>query len=141
MKFLTLLFCVSLMAISCNKTDENPKNDCIQIMKVGQDTNPNNAYSIFVHSLDINSGCLEMELGFSGCDANHEIDLLTQGSFAESNPPQLLLFFKDHNEQDCDAYFKEDFSFDLELVDELLGDEASVYLTFYNSDKRILYTK
>lgn len=55
----------------------------------------------------------ELTVAFSGCDDNHDIDLLVNTRFAESNPVQVASLLQHGPVEDCDAYFTKSVSIDL----------------------------
>ena len=70
------------------------------------------AISIVVHTM-------EAELSFSGGCADHEIDLVANNGWLESQPVQVGLFFShEDNDDPCDAWLTETRFFDLRPLSE-----------------------
>ena len=68
--------------------------------------------------------CLKVKLGVSGCDDAHDIELVSDGAVAPSDPAWVLFDFYDNNPQLCEAYFIIDNEYDLSPIKEKYGDES-----------------
>ena len=145
MRLLSFLIIFSFLWISCDKKNNDQKSDCPAIVKTkSTDTIPPQLIGL-IDSIRIENHCMILNLGFSGCDSNHDIKLATKGELMESNPVQLAMYFIDNSSEACQAYFTQEYSYDLELVDEIIGNKERVWLVFpYGPGlayKRILYKK
>lgn len=58
-------------------------------------------------------GVLRLRAGFSGCDAEQPASLWASGGFMESEPVQIAVVFVNESLDECDAWFENDFLFDL----------------------------
>ncbi len=134
LKYLVLLF---LALASCAKSDE-PSN-CPSIIINSEISNDTTETYINIDTIKVVDHCLVLTLGYSGCDENHDIDVLTTGILAESSPPQLVMVIRDNTQQFCLAYFTKEYSYDLDKIDDIIKDDPSVWLKF--KDKKFLYKK
>lgn len=86
------------------------------------------------HAPVIENDTLTLTISYSGGCASHDFDLVTNGSFMESDPVQLIVALThDDNGDTCEAYPTERYSFDLEPLktryQEAYGmDEGSITL-------------
>lgn len=143
MRVFSFLFCFMLLVLSCNKKvsygDDGISVPCKTVIissSIFQDLNPN---QVTVTELSIADDCIIATLGFGGCNADHEMKMISDGSIAESLPPQITFDFKDGNPQDCKAYFEVEHQFDLSPIRELIEDD--IIIRFRNSDISVLYKK
>ncbi len=56
---------------------------------------------------------LRMHVGFSGCQPDQPFTLYASGGFMESEPPQINVVLVHEIEEGCDAWFEDEFVFDL----------------------------
>jgi len=59
---------------------------------------------------------LYLHVGFSGCQPDHPFSLWMSGGFMESQPVRASIVLVHELEEDCDAYFETDLSFDLSAL-------------------------
>jgi len=72
-----------------------------------------------MRALVTNDDLLGFEVGYSGCQPEHRFSLWMSGGFMESNPVQANIVLVHHTAEDCDAYFENEYLFDLvPLADE-----------------------
>ncbi len=83
---------------------------------------------------------LHMHVGFSGCQPDHPWTLFAHNGYMESLPPQINVVLRHGVEEDCDAWFETDLTFDLgplwidfvesygpgELIMNLIGFDGTV---------------
>lgn len=144
MRVFPFLFCFVFIAFSCDKKKtlggdgiSVPECEAVVISNsIFQDLAPNQATLI---ELSIEDDCLTLLLGISGCDADHTLNMISDGGIAESLPVQITFDFQDENPQDCEAYFELDRQFDLSPIRDLIEDD--IIIRFRNSDSSILYKK
>ena len=96
---------------------------------------------LFIQEMEITDDCLRINIGFSGCDDGHTINMVTDGSVAESFPVQVRFKLEDKNPQACQAFFVKDFFFDLHQLDAVVGDEPSARLIFPLAQDEILWER
>ena len=99
----------------------------------------NDSESIFVSALSayIDDSCLYVELGISGCSADQEIDMVTDGAVDDSLPQQISFKFLNVTPELCEAYFVIEYAFDLTDVNSLL--DSAVMINLSESDIQILF--
>ena len=143
MKYLLLGLLVSFTIYSCG-SDESDSMDCGRSLIINEEKyqsidDPDQSISLINSS--IVDECLSLTLGFSGCDAEHQIDLVTDGAVAESFPVQVFFKLEDQNPQLCLAYFEQTFYYDLEELDDLLGGEPKARLIFPHQSEEIFWDR
>ena len=114
------------LAISCSNNDADTSNSCVPILI--DDSKFNSTENDVVNLLEftLEGYCLKVNLGVSGCDANHIIDMVYDGSILESFPPQVIFDFYDNNPQQCEAYFEIERKYDLSSLLNSSTDEIVV---------------
>lgn len=140
MKHSILLIALTLLIFSCSNDDDNNGNqnncDFETIISEEQFENaPSN--QVFINSLNIENGCLEINFSASGCSGDTwEVKLIDSEAVFLSNPPQRNLRLSLLNEELCDAFITKVMTFD---VTNLQVDSNVVLLNIINSDASILY--
>lgn len=129
-----------VLVVGCTKEKEEMNSDCPEITIA--DTALNEPiWNHTITQLEIVDHCIEIQLvGYESCDED-EMHIVTNGGLTKSYPPQLSFSFKYDIPTDCLQHFERTYSFDLSKVDDILGNEESVILTFMKSDQSILYIK
>ena len=127
--------------ISCSDTDE--VEHCGPPLIIDEDlfqsVDPDPGLFIIDHNLD--DECLILTIGFSGCDPEHTIQLVTDGAVAESFPVQVQFKLNDLNPQLCEAYFEKEYAFDLDELDDLLDSEPKARMIFVQQGIEILWER
>lgn len=143
MRVFSFLFCFVLLALSCDKEVPNDEGtsvpECEAVIisnSIFQGLASNQATLI---ELSIEDDCLTVMLGISGCDADHTLNMISDGGIAESLPVQITFDFQDENPQDCEAYFVVERQFDISPIRDLIKDD--IIIRFRNSNSSILYIK
>lgn len=124
-------------AFSCNNSDSELPSDCVPIVLDGSKFNSAQNFGTNLTEFTIDDDCLMVKLGISGCDDNHILEMVSDGSIAESFPPQITFDFYDQNPQDCEAYFIVERAFDLSPIKALVDGE--IIIRFRNNDKSVQY--
>jgi hypothetical protein len=132
--FLCLLI---FLAFSCSDSDSNPSDSCIPVIFNESKFNSAQNFGVNLEEFSIDGSCLSVKLGVSGCDDDHTLEMVSDGSIAESLPPQITFDFYDKNPQACQAYFIVEREYDLSPIKELYEDE--IIIRFRNSDKSLVY--
>jgi len=141
-KLHTILFLL-LFNTACGDKEESNDNDgaaglcdasaIIDINQYDEAT----AEELEISKLEIDQDCLNITLTSNGCDGSSWIvKLITDGSVAESLPPQRFMKIDFKNNEECDAVVSSVFSFD---ISKLKTDSPSVRLNFVGLDPSILY--
>jgi len=138
-KILVVLFCLFVL-FACDKDDNhdgNPTN-CDLITIISSElyaSAPNDELTI--NSLEINEDCLKINFSSSGCSGDSWLlKLIDSGNILESYPPQRNLRLSLKNDEECDAYFTKELTFNISNL-RVEGNQVKLNLT--NSDKSILY--
>lgn len=125
MKNITIytLMIISLL-IGCTKSEKR-SNQCEEIII------SNGSFEdrgLVIDQLSYQDGDLSMTVGYSGCTADHDLDLIWDGMILESNPPQVNLVVVDNEEiEACLAFFNQEECFDLTpLLDHLSGEDRLI---------------
>lgn len=129
---------LSLFIASCDCSEDPQTDECKDIIISQSQFNNLDPNQASVSSLSIEDDCLTVMLGVGGCDTNHDIDMISDGSIAESFPPQITFDFKDLDLQACNAFFQIERQFDLSEIGSV--QDGDIWINFRNSDIRILYT-
>ncbi len=87
----------------------------------------------------IENNCLTLVVGYSGCNNKHNLTLIGDGSIAKSLPVQTNFKILDSNQELCEAYFTDTYSFDLSGLKERFKNEKSVRLNFLDQNKSVLW--
>jgi hypothetical protein len=141
-KIYTLFTLLALVAMGCTKTDEallgcgNPV--LIDIEKYNNRTHQDSFLNI-IETPVISNNCLTLVVGYSGCNGKHDLELINDGSIAESLPVQTSLRLIDKKTELCDAYFTDTYEFDLTSLKERFKNENKVQLNFPDQAKSILW--
>jgi hypothetical protein len=131
---------VALFFMACSESNkENP--DCGQFIEISKQKYDAIVIEpgLFIDSPTIDGNCLTVMLGYSGCNDGHEMSLITSGDIAESYPVQISFKFLDHNPQACQAFFTQEYQFDLSRLSEILTDEDRARLIFVQDNKEVLW--
>jgi hypothetical protein len=137
-----IVLTVVLMATACSEDDpinENCPDRIIVSESKYQSVNNDNA--VLIQEMSIEDDCLLMKVGFSGCDDEHTILMVTDGSVAESFPVQVYFKLSDENPQACQAFFVKDLAFDLDQLNVVVGDEPRARLVFPQQEQEILWDR
>ena len=94
-----------------------------------------------IQEMNIEDDCLTIQVGFSGCDDNHTILMVTDGSVAESFPVQVTFILSDENPQACQAFFVKELKYDLTQLDDVLQGEQKARLIFREQGEEILWER
>ena len=139
MRYLIIVIVALGFLHSCEKSTENdPNPNCPELIL--NDSIPDSLLvGINIISLEIVDDCINFEIGFSGCDANHIVDLIMIEKFQDNGMLKFKLGFRDNNPQLCLAYFTENYSYDLSVIEQEMGDNTSAELIFINSEKTIVF--
>ena len=144
MRVFSLLLFFGVFSLSCNKEIKHSDDgvilpSCLPIIissDIYKDLDPNQASVI---ELSIEEDCLTIMLGVNGCVYNYVINMVSDGSIAESLPPQITFDFQDENPLLCEAYITLERQYDLSPIRELV--ERDISIRFRNSDFSIIYQK
>ncbi|MGK0317476.1 MAG: hypothetical protein ACI86M_003720 [Saprospiraceae bacterium] len=142
MRVFIFLLIFSIFALSCDKKepvdgDEISLPACAPVIisdEVFQDLDQNEA---MVSEVSIYGDCLYLKMGVSGCDSNHVINMVSDGSIDDSLPLQITFDFQDENPQLCEAYFTLFRQYDLVPIRELV--KGDIVIRFRNSELSIFY--
>jgi hypothetical protein len=132
----------SIFAFACAKND-TVISDCgklavVDIQKYNDRSLQDSILNIIEDPI-ISNNCLALQIGYSGCNNKHVLDLVGDGSIAESLPVQTNFRIMDNNPQLCDAYFTDTYYFDLSPLKETFKSEKSVKLNFPDQKKSIVW--
>ena len=127
------------LAFSCSDSDPDTYSTCIPVDFDESKFNSSENFGANLTEFSIEGSCLSVTLGVSGCDDDHILEMVSDGSIAESFPPQITFDFYDQNPQDCEAYFLLDREYDLSPIKELYDGE--IIIRFRNNDKSIEYNQ
>lgn len=131
----SLFLLVGLMTIfaSCSK-DEDPCGEK-PIVNIDRFATRSASDSLIAVTNGVfEDNCLTLVVGYSGCNAGHQIDLLTDGIAAGTNPTTIKFRLDDRNEQLCQAYFLDTLVYDLSELDNFLQLSDSVRIHFVDQD-------
>ncbi len=91
---------------------------------------------VTIQSLKLKEGCLKIQFSSGGCNGQSwKVELIDQGTVAESNPPQRTLRLSLENKELCKAIITKEMTFDISSL--RVKGSRSVWLRI--SDKSILY--
>ncbi|NJB84447.1 hypothetical protein GGR26_000192 [Lewinella marina] len=125
------LLLLAFLSFACEK-DEALRLTCGPDIRIVGSVEGLASDHFILESARVEDRCLTVEIGASGCTADHwTLDLVTTGNVAESNPTQSsarLIFDDQVDEFTCMAYLTRTFSFDLSpyLSEEALPSELSL---------------
>ncbi len=124
---LLLFFC-----ISCSQSDSHSPTDCTAIIadQAKFDSTVNFGPNLLEYTLD--EFCLKVKLGVSGCDDNHLIEMVYNGTILKSLPPQVIVDFYDNDPQACEAYFELERQYDLSTL--LTSSTDEIVIRFRNNE-------
>jgi len=126
-----------LKAKICSIKEKDNQSNCDQdviISAVEYENAPNHPISII--DMKIEGNCLKIKFGASGCSGNNWIvKLIDSGMIAESLPCQRQLRLSLNDIGDCDAYFENEMSFNIEDL-QIQGNKSVI---LHISGKTILY--
>jgi hypothetical protein len=128
-----------LILLSCGK--EDAREGCEDEIKIDTQNYASIVFSGDIISMSISEDCLAINIGFSGCDDNHEISMVTDGAVAESFPVQVHFKLSDANPQACLAYFTKEYHYDLNQLNSMLTSEPKARLIFSDHGKEILWER
>lgn len=130
-----------LLVSSCGESEPSMISDCgkVVIIDFDQYNDISSASAIFISDLDLTEDCLSVTLGYSGCNAGHEFDLITGGDLTESVFAQVHLKFRDNQPQECEAFFMENYEFDLSPLKNLINDRDEIRLEFPQDNKELIW--
>jgi hypothetical protein len=127
------------LAFSCSDSDPDFTDTCIPVVFEINKFNSAPNYGANLTELSIDGSCLTVKLGVSGCDDDHELEMVSDGAFAKSFPPQVTFDFYAPNPQLCEAYFLIEKQYDLSPLDEF--GEEDIIINFRNNDNSITYSQ
>jgi len=119
--FIGLLICFGLMfvAFSCKEKEVCPPLPCapgvIICAEVFENT-PEYLEYASISNLRIEGDYLKFTVASSGCSGSTWIVKLLAGPLAYTNPPTMTLRVHFENNEDCEAYFYREFSFNIECL-------------------------
>ncbi len=87
----------------------------------------------------ISDNCLTMKLGYSGCNAGHEFEMIGDGTIGKSLPIVTNFKFSDKNQQLCEAYWTDTIQFDLTELKSFFRGEDKVRINFGDQVKSVLW--
>ena len=124
-----VFFCLFLfLCISCSKTNSDINDSCVSVRFDESKFYSTQNYGIGLVELSLDANCLKVKLGISGCDDLHNIDMVSDGVLATSDPASLIFDFYDNNPQLCEAYFVVDREYDMAPI-----------LNTYNEDILVMF--
>ena len=134
-----VFYCLLLsLLISCSDSDKPIDGTCVPIVIDQSIFNDSDFLPANLIEYSLDENCLMVTLSVGGCDGNHDIDMVTDGAIAESDPPQITFDFRDNTPQSCYALFQLERSFDLTKISELI--EGDIVVRFReNEDLFFLY--
>ncbi len=141
------IICYGIMVLSlCSCSKENEQgmdSECGRIMLIDEGAYNDVTYpsALFLDSLLLDGDCLSMTIGYSGCNDGHDMDLITDGSVAESFPVQIYFKIRDNNPQLCEAFFTEKYYFDLSPMRDHLQNEPMARIIFVDQNNEILWVR
>lgn len=139
MRQLIIVMLIFGFLYSCEEPSKNDPNlNCPELI-LTDNVSDSLLVGVGIVSLEIVDDCINYTLGFGGCDANHIIDLVLIEKIQENEICKFRLGFRDNNPQLCLAYFTEQYSYDLNLIKEQLGNNNNAELIFNNSEEKIVY--
>ena len=144
MKKTLFILVLAVAMLSCSDNDDDSNDQCGTPLIIDADryqSIEDPGQPIFIINSNINDECLSLTLGFSGCDDDHTIELITDGAVAESFPVQVFFKLEDLNPQLCQAYFEKVYEYDLDELDDLLGSEPSARLIFPQMEEEVLWDR
>lgn len=133
-----VLICVLVfLTFSCSNSEEDTSNICNPVVIDESKYNSSQNFGTNLTEFEVVGDCLMVKLGVGGCDDEHTIEMVSDGSWAYSLPPQITFDFYDQNPQICQAYFIIDRAFDLSPLKELY--DGDFIIKFRNSDHSFTY--
>lgn len=131
-----LLLVIAAFFIACEKTEDS---NCETLIT---DVSDFNVSGLAVDSLSYMNGELSMKVGYSGCNNDHDIDLIWDGFLLESFPLQASILVVDNNQDElCQAFFIQEECFDMRPLLDALPDGEEVILRFMQSTTSIRIKK
>ncbi len=86
----------------------------------------------------ITDDCLYIEFGASGCDGDSWVSqLIDSGAIMESSPEQRNIKFSLYNDEECDAYFVREVSFDISPLQ--ISGSNKIFLNLENYETQLVY--
>ena len=131
-----VFFCLLLsLLISCS---DSMDDTCVSIIIDQSIYNDSDFLQAHLIDYSLEEHCLTVTLSVGGCDADHDIEMVTDGAIAESNPPQITFDFLDKTPQTCYALVQLERSFDLTKISYLI--EGDIVVRFReNEDLNFVY--
>jgi hypothetical protein len=124
--------------VGCTKNDDCGEKAQLSPSKFESRSSQDKLLKI-INTPKIENDCLELMIGFSGCDNKHEIELVCNGEIAESIPVQTSFCLIDKSSQLCEAYFEKSYTFDLSELKSHFGDEPKVMMNFVDQNKSVIW--
>ena len=137
MKVFICLFVV--LAFSCSTSDSDSTDSCKPVVFDDSKFSSSDNFGANLIEYTISGSCLSVKLGVSGCDDDHTLEMVSNGSILKTNPPQMTFDFYDENPQLCLAYFTVDRKFDLSKIKEL--HDGKIIIRFRNNDISFTYVE
>ena len=102
MRIIIVCFLIlGLISCSDKDTDVLPSPRCETAVVVDADLyNATDFEGADLIDFELDGDCLKVQLGVSGCDDNHTIQMITDGHFSFSLPPAITFDFLDENPPD-----------------------------------------
>lgn len=138
-----ILITFLVLSVGACSSDDPVNENCLNRIVISESKyqSVNNDNAVLIQEMSIEDNCLKMKVGFSGCDDEHTIEMVTDGAVAESFPVQVFFKFSDENPQACQAFFVKELSFDLSPLDPILGNEPKARLVFSDQQQEILWDR
>jgi len=145
MNITRLFSLLSICFLSCennNTTDEKsitkPSLTNSNQIRIEEDLF-NNIYSDYViNSVSLNEHTLQLSISYSGGCGDFEYDLVTNGLYLKSSPPQLYIKLAFAEDDDCEAWITESLSFNLQPIH--YSSSGTIILNLENWNESISYS-
>lgn len=122
-----VFFCLFLaLFYSCSDKDSDLRESCIPVLFDADKYNSSQNFGIDLIDYRLDELCLKVELGVSGCDDAHVIQLISNGAVAPSDPTVVYFDFYDENPQSCKAYFTIEKEYDMTPIKEKYAEDIIV---------------
>jgi len=135
----SLLFLYIAIFSSCGSSDDPAETCGPEVVISGELFVTANTELLDIINININEDCLELTIGSSGCDGERwEVNLIDAEVILESFPVQRNVVISIFNDEECDAYFMRDYTFDIAQL--RVGDSGTVVLNVSNIGEQVSYT-
>jgi hypothetical protein len=130
-----------LLFVACRTKQEVSKTSQLQVKEliVDKEFHPIEAENFSIYSASIDGDILTLSVNYHGGKAFHEFELLFNGIYMKSMPPQVNLFLKhSHTPENCEKLISETVHFDLKNL--RLGEKGTVIIRLAGYTERLEYT-